>query len=70
MKVVPGAIAGIPDDDMVIGKLRIVPSARGAFLGGNTLSLTPVEYEILLSLARASGPAIEAEAEDMEFSNF
>jgi DNA-binding response OmpR family regulator len=49
------AIQALSDDDIVIGKLRIVPSARGAFLGGNALSLTPVEYEILLSLARASG---------------
>jgi DNA-binding response OmpR family regulator len=49
------AIQALSDDDIVIGKLRIVPSARGAFLGGHTLSLTPVEYEILLSLARASG---------------
>jgi len=49
------AIQALSDDDIVIGKLRIVPSARGAFLGGSTLSLTPVEYEILLSLARASG---------------
>jgi len=49
------AIQALSDDDIVIGKLRIVPSARGAFLGGGTLSLTPVEYEILLSLARASG---------------
>jgi len=49
------AIQALSDDDIVIGKLRIVPSARGVFLGGSTLSLTPVEYELLLSLARASG---------------
>jgi len=49
------AIQALSDNDIVIGKLRIVPSARGVFLGGNTLSLTPVEYELLLSLARASG---------------
>jgi DNA-binding response OmpR family regulator len=49
------AIQALSDDDIIIGKLRIVPSARGAFLGGSTLSLTPVEYELLLSLARARG---------------
>jgi DNA-binding response OmpR family regulator len=49
------AIQALSDDDMVIGTLRIVPSARAAFLGGSTLALTPVEYELLLSLARASG---------------
>jgi DNA-binding response OmpR family regulator len=49
------AIQALSDDDIVIGQLRIVPSARGAFLSGCTLSLTPVEYELLLSLARAMG---------------
>jgi len=49
------AIQALSDDDIVIGKLRIVPSARGVFFGGKTVSLTTVEYEILLSLARASG---------------
>jgi DNA-binding response OmpR family regulator len=49
------AIQTLSDDDIVIGNLRIVPSARGAFLGGGALALTPVEYELLLSLARARG---------------
>jgi DNA-binding response OmpR family regulator len=51
----PPAIQALSDDEIQVGKLRIVPSSRGAFLGGSTLSLTPVEYELLLSLARASG---------------
>ena len=45
----------LSDDDILIGKLRIVPSARSAFLDGGSLSLTPVEYELLLCLARAPG---------------
>jgi len=49
------AIQALSDDDIVIGKLRIVPSARGAYLGGGSLALTPVEYDLLLSLARARG---------------
>jgi len=49
------AIQALSQDDMVIGKLRIVPAARGVFLDGNALTLTPVEYELLLSLARANG---------------
>ena len=49
------AIQALSDDDIVIGKLRIIPSARGAFLGGASLALTPVEYDLLLSLARAPG---------------
>ena len=48
-------IQAVSDDDIVIGKLRIVPSARTAFLGAISLALTPVEYELLLCLARASG---------------
>jgi DNA-binding response OmpR family regulator len=48
-------IQPLTEDDILIGTLRIVPSARGAFLGGSTLALTPVEFELLLSLARASG---------------
>jgi DNA-binding response OmpR family regulator len=51
----PPVIQAVSNDDIVIGKLRIVPSARSAFLGGGMLSLTPVEYDLLLSLARASG---------------
>jgi DNA-binding response OmpR family regulator len=49
------AIQTLVDDDIVIGKLRIVPAARGAFLAETALVLTPVEYDLLLSLARASG---------------
>jgi DNA-binding response OmpR family regulator len=51
----PPAIQMLADDELVIGKLRMVPSARGAFLEGSPLTLTPVEYELLLSLARARG---------------
>ena len=49
------AIQVLSNDDVVVGKLRIVPAARGVFLDGASLSLTPVEYELLLSLARANG---------------
>jgi len=49
------AIQPLVDDDIVIGQLRIIPSARGAFLGETAIVLTPVEYDLLLSLARASG---------------
>src|SRR5476649_2907809 len=46
-------IEALTDEDILIGTLRIVPPARSAFLGSNPLALTPVEYELLLSLARA-----------------
>jgi len=49
------AIQPLIEGDMVIGKLRIIPSARSATLGDTPLVLTPVEYDLLLCLARASG---------------
>ena len=49
------AIQPLVDDDIVIGKLRIIHSARSAFLDDAALTLTPVEYDLLLSLARATG---------------
>lgn len=49
------AIEALTHDDILIGTLRIVPPARSAFLGGHPLVLTPVEYDLLLCLARATG---------------
>jgi DNA-binding response OmpR family regulator len=49
------AIQPLSDDDIVLGKLRIVPSAHSAFLDGAVLSLTPVEFDLLLTLARSPG---------------
>jgi len=43
------------DAEIVIAKLRINPGARTAALGDQPLVLTPVEFELLLSLARAKG---------------
>jgi len=43
------------EGDIVLGPLRIVPAARGATLDDRPLPLTPVEYDLLLSLARARG---------------
>ncbi len=49
------AIQAVGDDDIVLGSLRIVPSAHTAFLNNVTLALTPVEFDLLLTLARAPG---------------
>jgi len=49
------AIQPLVDDDIVVGDLRIIPAARSAFLAEAPIVLTPVEYDLLLSLARASG---------------
>jgi len=41
--------------EIVIGNLRVSPDTRTAILGDQPLALTPVEFELLLSLARARG---------------
>ena len=43
------------DAEIVVATLRIKPGARTAALGDQPLVLTPVEFELLLSLARAKG---------------
>jgi len=43
------------DAEIVIDKLRISPGSRTAALDDQALVLTPVEFELLLSLARAKG---------------
>ena len=43
------------DEEVVTGDLRINPAARTAALGRQVLTLTPVEFDLLLSLARAPG---------------
>jgi two-component system response regulator CpxR len=42
-------------EEVVAGDLRINPGARSATLGKVALALTPVEFDLLLSLARAQG---------------
>ena len=49
---VPAAAA---EKEIVIAELRIRPGPRTAVLGDTPLTLTPVEYDLLLSLARAKG---------------
>jgi DNA-binding response OmpR family regulator len=40
---------------VIVGKLHVDPETRGAVLGDQPLSLTAVEFDLLLSLARACG---------------
>jgi DNA-binding response OmpR family regulator len=42
-------------EDLVIGPLRVMPAARAALLADEPLTLTPVEFDLLVSLARARG---------------
>ena len=41
--------------EIVIGRLRVRPDSRSAIMDDQALVLTPVEFELLLSLARAKG---------------
>ena len=55
-----------PDDDapeeLVVGALRVLPDTRAAVLGDQPLDLTPVEFDLLASLARAKGRVRTREA--------
>jgi DNA-binding response OmpR family regulator len=41
--------------ELVVGQLRVNPNTRAAVLGDQLLILTPVEFDLLASLARARG---------------
>jgi DNA-binding response OmpR family regulator len=41
--------------ELVVGRLRVNTASRTALLGDEPLTLTPVEFELLASLARARG---------------
>lgn len=43
------------EPEAVVGPLRVNPNTRTATLGDQPLNLTPVEFDLLLSLARARG---------------
>jgi DNA-binding response OmpR family regulator len=49
------AVEPVASADIAIGELRIISHARTATLAGRALYLTPVEFDLLLCLARAVG---------------
>jgi DNA-binding response OmpR family regulator len=52
------ASADKPDDEeaeLIVGPLRVKPGSRVAVLGDAALTLTPVEFDLLASLARGRG---------------
>jgi DNA-binding response OmpR family regulator len=51
----PEQEVGPAEKDLRVGTLRMQPESRLATLGGQPLQLTPVEYDLLLSLAGAVG---------------
>jgi len=63
------------DSTAVVGGLRIEIEARSATLDGQALTLTPVEYDLLLALARSAGRVrtreqLLLEAADRDFEAF
>ena len=50
------------EQEIVLGLLRIHPGARVAVLGDQPMGLTPVEFDLLLCLARAKGRVKTREA--------
>jgi DNA-binding response OmpR family regulator len=47
--------AGAETAEIIVGSLRVNPAARTAVLGDQPLVLTPVEFDLLASLARSRG---------------
>lgn len=55
-RAIPAPEAKAPAErEIAIGPLRLRPEARVAMLDDKPLTLTPVEYDLLLALARARG---------------
>ena len=43
------------DEPLILGELQISHTSRTAHLGSETLNLTPIEFDLLASLAKAAG---------------
>lgn len=67
--------ADAPPKELVVGELRLNLDARSAVLGAEPLVLTPVEFDLLASLAKAKGriksrEALLDEARDRNYDVF
>lgn len=47
------------NDELAVGELKIYPAARKAVLADQTLILTALEFDLLLTLARAAGRVLD-----------
>lgn len=47
--------APLPTPPVIVGGLRIEPAARMAYVDGAPINLTPVEFDLILCLAKAAG---------------
>ena len=54
----PKPLDGAFDETLIIGDLRINQGARVVRLGKETLTLTPLEFDLLVSLIKAAGRAL------------
>ncbi len=50
-----------PKDSLAFGPLTLDENAYEAFMDGRRLDLTPIEYRLLLRLAKAQGKALSRE---------
>lgn len=57
-----GVATEAPPTELVVGNLRVNLDARSAVLGATPLVLTPVEFDLLASLAKAKGRVKSREA--------
>jgi DNA-binding response OmpR family regulator len=53
--IITAALAAPPSQAVVVGDLELSEGARSASLAGQTLQFTTVEFDLLLSLAKAAG---------------
>ncbi len=58
----PATDGAAPAAELVVGPLRVCPEARTAMLNDTALTLTPVEFDLLASLAKARGRVRTREA--------
>jgi DNA-binding response OmpR family regulator len=67
-----GKKANEPETEVVVGDIRINTGAHTACIGDTPLTLTPVEYDLLLALARSRGRVRSREAliEDIRDRNY
>jgi DNA-binding response OmpR family regulator len=49
------AQGGSREPDVIVGELRLDPEARHAVLSGQAVPLTAIEFDLLMSLAKAAG---------------
>ena len=75
LNAAPAAGAEAPPKEVVVGELRLNLDARSAVLGAEPLVLTPVEFDLLASLAKAKGriksrEALLDEARDRNYDVF